>query len=81
MDTKRWAQIDHLLDEALLRTAEERAAFLAEACANDEELRREVESLLAAHERAEKRFMQAPALEVAAKEWAIQSFLIDFGYT
>ena len=33
-----------------MRPASERAAFLAEACADDEELRREVESMLAGAE-------------------------------
>ena len=46
-DPDRWATVDRLYHEALGRPAEERAAFLGEACAGDEELRREVESLLA----------------------------------
>jgi serine/threonine-protein kinase len=39
-----------LCHEALARPASERTAFLAEACADDEEMRREVESLLASAE-------------------------------
>src|SRR5687768_6379797 len=35
---------------ALERPAAERAAFIAEACTGDEELRREIESLLPYHE-------------------------------
>ena len=50
----------------LEREPAERAAFLADACAGDDELRREVESLLTAHNRAEK-FIEAPAMEMAAK--------------
>jgi eukaryotic-like serine/threonine-protein kinase len=73
MNADRWAQIDRLLDEALACAAGERATFLDAACAGDEELRHEVESLLAAHDRAEKRFLQAPALEVAAQKLAKQS--------
>src|SRR5262245_59868785 len=47
MDGDRWRQISRLYHAALERPAEERTAFLAEACAGDEELRREIESLLA----------------------------------
>src|SRR5262245_54361949 len=43
----RWSAVERLYHAAQARPAEERAAFLAEACAGDEELRREVESLLA----------------------------------
>ena len=43
--------IEGLFHRALNLAQGERASFLAEACANDDELRREVESLLAAHER------------------------------
>ncbi len=41
--------------------ASERPAFLKQACAGDESLRREVESLLA-YESDAKAFMEAPAL-------------------
>jgi serine/threonine-protein kinase len=43
----RWATVERLYHAALARPAGERAAFLAEACASDDPLRREVESLLA----------------------------------
>jgi eukaryotic-like serine/threonine-protein kinase len=64
-----WERIEQLYHEALERAETERAAFLAEACAGDEELRREVESLLRFDRRAE-RFIEAPALEVAAQAQA-----------
>jgi hypothetical protein len=44
---ERWARIEQLYHEALTRDARERASFLADACAGDDALRREVESLLA----------------------------------
>jgi serine/threonine protein kinase len=66
MESERWRQIESLYYTALGRDDTEREAFLAEACAGDDELRREVESLLAVHEKAEG-FMAAPALEVAAQ--------------
>jgi eukaryotic-like serine/threonine-protein kinase len=70
MDAKRWAQIDQLLDEALAHPAETRAAWLAQACQGDTELQAEVASLLAAHDQANAKFLQAPALEIAAKKLA-----------
>jgi predicted Ser/Thr protein kinase len=51
---------------ALDRDESLRAAFLQEACAGDEELRREVESLLG-YEKPGEGFMESPALEAAAK--------------
>src|SRR5262245_35221232 len=67
MEAKRWGQIKEVYDRALDLGGDEREGFLAEACAGDDELRHEVESLLAAHEEAGK-FLQAPAVEVAARE-------------
>ena len=48
MQAKRWQEIDRLFDAVLEREPAERASFLADSCAGDDELRREVESLLAA---------------------------------
>ena len=45
--------------EALRLPAEERAAFLDRACADDENLRRKVEALLRAHERVGD-FLETP---------------------
>ena len=47
----RWQRVEELLGAALERDAAEREEFLDEACAGDPELRRELGSLLAAHER------------------------------
>jgi len=63
---ERWQQIEGLYHAALERDAEERAAFVAEACAGDEGLRREVDSLLAYEDKA-KNFIESPALDFAAK--------------
>ena len=46
MDPERWRQISSLYHDALERPQAERAAYLREACAGDEELRIEIESLL-----------------------------------
>jgi serine/threonine-protein kinase len=61
-----WERIERLYHAALERAQTERAAFLAEACEGDEDLRREVESLLRFDRRAEH-FIESPALEVAAR--------------
>src|SRR5262249_54321405 len=59
-------RIEELCQAALDQAESERASFLDRACAGDEALRREVESLLKYHETAET-FIEVPALEVAAK--------------
>ena len=51
-DRERWEAIEKVLDGALDLPPERRTEFLAEACAGDEALRAEVESLLEAHEAA-----------------------------
>src|SRR5919106_3966450 len=50
---QRWECLVRLLDEALARSQDERPAFLAAACAGDEELRRQIDSLLEAHARTD----------------------------
>ena len=64
MKAERWKKVIDLFQSALERAPEERAAFLDESCHDDEGMRREVESLLTSHERAEN-FIEVPAFEVA----------------
>ncbi|HKQ72245.1 MAG TPA: protein kinase [Blastocatellia bacterium] len=71
MTPERWKQVDQLLQDSLDREPAERAAFLAEACGGDDELRREVESLIGFHERAES-FIETPPAEVAADWLAVK---------
>jgi serine/threonine-protein kinase len=61
MDSKRWQQIGQLYHAALEREPKDRAAFLAEACQSDDELRREVESLLAQKDWSSGALMNRPA--------------------
>jgi serine/threonine protein kinase len=78
---ERWQQVERLYHAALGRGAEERAPFLAQACAGDEGLRRDVESLLAYEDQAEE-FIESPALEVAAKMMAeVQGATVEEGQT
>jgi len=63
MEHERWALVDRLLGAALERERDQRAAFLNEACAGDETLRRDVESLLEHHAGAGQ-FLERRALEL-----------------
>jgi Tol biopolymer transport system component/serine/threonine protein kinase len=65
MTPERWQRINEVFHTALVRPANERAAFLTEECAGDAELLAEVESLLAAHAQPGE-FIDAPAYEAAA---------------
>jgi serine/threonine protein kinase len=69
MKAERFKQIDEIFDAALELQSSEREAFLQEACKSDAELRKEVDSLLKAFNKAEF-FIETPALEVAAKSLA-----------
>ena len=59
MTPERWRQINDLWDAALGLEPQQWAAFLDGACAGDDALRAEVESLLAAHQQAES-FSEVP---------------------
>jgi len=63
---ERWKLIGQIFYAALERKASQRASFLAETCADDNDLRHEVRSLLTAHERAGN-FIEAPPGKVTAK--------------
>jgi PAS domain S-box-containing protein len=65
MTPERWQKVEKLCNAALECEGSQRVAFLAQACQGDDELRREVESLLAREKTAEG-FLQSPALEIAA---------------
>ena len=65
MEPERWQEASRILEIALERDPDRRAAYLDEVCANDVDLRREVESLLAASEQAGS-LLDSPAMEMAA---------------
>ncbi len=54
-DRARWSRLEATFDAALELPAEERAAWLDEACAGDDALRRDVEALIAANETGGRR--------------------------
>src|SRR5215510_1115580 len=69
MKAERWQQVEQLYHSALEREADQRTAFLAAACAGDDSLRREVETLLAHQSQAEN-LLETPVMEIAAKALA-----------
>ena len=69
MKADGWHEVERLYHAALERDAKDRASFLVDACKGDENLRREVESLLEYEDRAEH-FIESPAIDVAAKMMA-----------
>src|SRR5215831_12731099 len=88
-------QIKEIFYGAVEQSPERRSEFLAEACAGDEVLRREVERLLAEHDRADG-FLENPfaigsprsladarrtleANQVIAERYRIVSFLAEGG--
>ncbi len=66
MTPERWRQIEQIYHSTLEREESQRASFLKEACAGDEELRREVESLLAHKDQAES-FIECPPWKLRPK--------------
>jgi eukaryotic-like serine/threonine-protein kinase len=73
MTPERYRRIGELYHSALELAPGERPPFLAGACGGDEELLREVESLIASHEQAGS-FIESPAIEVAAEIVAEDSY-------
>src|SRR5262249_67963 len=69
MEHDRWEQIERLYHAALERGPDGRDAFLGEACAGDEDLRREVAGLLACDVPSDS-FIQSPGNEIAARAMA-----------
>jgi len=66
MTSERWEQIDQLFHAALAYEPSQRADFLTTACAGDEPLRLEVESLISSHQQGNS-FIETPAGDVAAE--------------
>src|SRR5215831_6544385 len=69
MTPERWQQIEELYYLALQQESSLRTSFLKQACGGDEEMQREIESLLA-HEQPAARFMEAPGMAVLANALA-----------
>ena len=61
VSAERWMRVKQITSDALERPDSDRLAWLTQACAGDEPLHREVESLLSAHARAGD-FLETPAI-------------------
>jgi len=81
MTGERWQEIKNVLEAALQMDSERRRAYLDQACASDQSLRGEVESLLAADKQAQTGFLQSPPLVILLEkgtrlgDYEIQSLL------
>ena len=62
MTPERWQEVKRVLAGALERRPEERSVYLDQTCL-EPDLRREVESLIAAHEQGDNSFMERPIVE------------------
>src|SRR5713226_6836381 len=66
MQQHEWEKVKEVLTVALEQPVAMRAQFLAESCGDDEALRSEVESLLAAHEEP-KNLLEQHTIDLAAQ--------------
>src|SRR5579864_347259 len=64
MKTHHWERTKEILEEALRLVPDKRQAYLDVECGPDGELRSEVESLIASHEKAGSQFLGAAAAEI-----------------
>ena len=69
MDPERWKQVDELLQSVLALPSEERDEVLHRACAGNDQVEREVRSLLQAHDKVGG-FLETPAIDLAARAMA-----------
>jgi Tol biopolymer transport system component/tRNA A-37 threonylcarbamoyl transferase component Bud32 len=69
MNPDFWSRIEELYHSAAALKPEERPAFLERVCQGDPQLRQELESLLA-HEVVAEKFIESPAMEIAASQLA-----------
>ena len=71
MTPDRWQQLKQIFQSAIERNPAERSAFLSQACAGDEALRSEVESLISSHDQA------GDSIEAMAAEAATEMLAND----
>jgi len=65
MTPERWQQVKEIFNSAITHRPEDRSLFISQACSGDDQLRSEVESLIASHEESGS-FIDKPAFEAAA---------------
>jgi len=67
VSAERWDEMTSIFADAAELPPAERAAFVAQACGTDAELRAEVESLLAPHD-GDAKFLESPPVDVAGRD-------------
>ena len=72
LSPESWQRLEPILDRVFELPPEERAAYLDQACAADPQLRRDAETLLAAH-RDSTSFLEAPAAAVLLADHEIEA--------
>ena len=80
MTPERWQQVKEIFNSAINYRPEERGFFLSQACSGDENLRKEVESLIASHEQSGE-FIDQPAFVAAASLLADEKVELRAGET
>src|SRR5690349_90628 len=80
MTPERWQQVKEIFNAAIARGPQERSSFISQACSGDEQLRSEVESLIASHEQSGD-FIDQPAFELAAPLLTGERAELTPGYT
>ncbi len=78
MKPEQWQQVEQVYHAALELQSDERAAYVAEVCASDAALRREVESLLGYDAQAAD-FIEQPAVAFAAEDLAEEQSTMQIG--
>jgi Tol biopolymer transport system component len=78
MSTERWQQLDRIFIEAVQRPADERSAFIDDACGTDAALRTDLLALLAAVDDSSD-FMATSAFEFLAKTVAAGGWRLEVG--
>ena len=66
MTPERWQKVKEIFAAALKIEPAQRSPFLSRACGGDDDLRQEVESLIASHEKPGT-FIDSPAYQAAAE--------------
>lgn len=79
MSDNRWQRIEAIFHQAAELAPEARSAFLSEACAGDESLRKEVESLLAHESEDGSTFVGAAAIPQSIAHYRISGKLGEGG--
>ncbi|HEX6649589.1 MAG TPA: protein kinase [Pyrinomonadaceae bacterium] len=80
MSPERWQQVKAIFNSAINYRPDERGVFLSQACSGDENLRQEVESLIASHEQSGS-FIDEPAFVAAASLLADEKLELSVGQT